>query len=79
MITAKEARERLMSIESEKNAKQLSVCEEVIMKAIHNCNVQVSVDFWITDPVQEFLLEKGYKVERGSSRNESYTIISWKE
>jgi hypothetical protein len=79
MMNAKEAQDRVNSLESEKNTKQLSICEKAINDAVNGGSYSTNVNFWLTQPVINQLKTLGYDVRCESDRNESSTSISWKQ
>lgn len=79
MMTAKEAHDKVNTLESKKNIQHLSLCEKAINDAINDGSYSTSINFWLTAPVQTHLKSLGYIVKCESDRGESYTSISWKQ
>ena len=78
MITAKEARQKVESLNSELNQKQLKQIENAINKAIDEGRFETYLPISVYKPVGLEIVKLGYVVtDRSSQRDGSSTKISW--
>lgn len=79
MITAKEARERIDALETERGMKEKKTVEEKITKAVEKGESSCWLGVWISDATEEWLKSLGYKVERFDSyyNSNSDVKVSW--
>jgi hypothetical protein len=77
--SAEKAREQALSVNNDKNAKELELCEKAISEAIREGKTSAHVYAWIGTPAADHLRKLGYTVTSGSDRNESYTLISFNQ
>ena len=64
MITAKEARERINSLETERGKQEMKLAEEKINEAVEKGSYYCWLGVWISVATEEWLTALGYEVER---------------
>lgn len=77
MITAKEARERVIYKANQLATIEMKHIEEMIENAIENCEYSISQNGTLSQFCRNQLESMGYKVETGTQYNEPWYCIRW--
>jgi ABC-type molybdenum transport system ATPase subunit/photorepair protein PhrA len=77
MIVAKEANQQTNERIENNHTKELKTLENLISGAITDGKFVLYTNYCVSDNSKKVLEQLGYKVERGSHYNDSYTSISW--
>jgi hypothetical protein len=77
MITAKEANQQTNERIENCRTIEFKTLENLINEAVASGKFSLSIDYCISGNAKKVLEQLGYKVERGSHYNDSYTSISW--
>ncbi len=78
MITAKEARERIDTLETERGKQEQKTAEEKINKAVEKGESYCWLGVWISKATEKWLKSLGYDVQRvDSTKDGSDVKVSW--
>ncbi len=78
MITAKEARSKVESLETEKGLQERKLVEEKILSTVEKGETYCWLHIWISEPTENWLKRLGYDVERSDSQKDGCDVkVSW--
>ena len=78
MITAKEARERINALETERGKQERKTAEEKINKAVEKGESYCWLGVWISDATEGWLTSLGYQVKRVDSQKDGSDVkVEW--
>ena len=78
MISAKEAREKIDDLKTEKGQQEKKKAEEKITKAIENGEFSCKLDPRASHGLKKYLRSLGYNIEDGGDLKDGfYTKVSW--
>ncbi len=79
MITAKEAREKVDALKTERIKQEMKMVEEKINKAVQECEYYTWLGVLISDATQSKLESLGYNVEEviDPDNDSSHVKVSW--
>lgn len=78
MITAKEAREKIETLKTERGKKEMKIAEAKVTTALENGESCCWLGIYISDPTFNKLKDLGYTVEQISSqRDGDDTKVKW--
>lgn len=78
MIRAKEARERIDALKTERDKQEMKTAEEKINKAVEKGESYCWLGVWISEATEKCLKHFGYQVERVDSQKDGSDVkVSW--
>ena len=78
MSTAKEARERIDALETERGRKEKKIAEEKITAAVERGEASCWLGVWISKATEDWLKSMGYGVRRIDDQRDSSDVeVTW--